>query len=147
MPLCQPGASTAIGRMRSRLSLTTRLFPLLECSNFLGQASPGLQQLVNAPAIVPASTNSNAVAKAAAAKPNVKPAALGASALLTKLQAFLSTPLIPLLLQAVNDLLQLIAKIQTVLFTLPGVNLLSVLFYRVCAESATQSRFWATCRR
>lgn len=46
-------------------------------------------------------------------------------------------PFVPLILKAVNELLQLISKIQGVLFTLPVVNILASAFYKVCAESAT----------
>ncbi|MFL6059687.1 MAG: hypothetical protein ACJ72E_00545, partial [Marmoricola sp.] len=46
-------------------------------------------------------------------------------------------PLVPLVLQAVNELLQLISKIQGILFTLPVVNILASAFYKICAESAT----------
>jgi hypothetical protein len=44
---------------------------------------------------------------------------------------------VPLLLQAIDSLLQLIAEIQGVLFTLPGLNILASAFYRICAESPT----------
>lgn len=59
-------------------------------------------------------------------------------ALIDTLQSIINTPLIQLLLTALNNLLQLISQIQAVLFTLPVLNVLSTLFYKVCAESATQ---------
>ena len=48
-----------------------------------------------------------------------------------------SLPLVPLLLKAVNELLQLVSKIQGKLFTLPVINLLAPAFYKICAESPT----------
>ena len=44
---------------------------------------------------------------------------------------------IPLLLAAIDALLQLISKIQGILFTLPGLNILASAFYKICAESPT----------
>lgn len=44
---------------------------------------------------------------------------------------------IPQLLAALDALLQLIAKIQGVLFTLPVLNILASAFYKICAESPT----------
>jgi hypothetical protein len=49
----------------------------------------------------------------------------------------LNEPLIPQLLQALTNVEQLVAQIQATLFTIPGLNLLATLFYKVCAESAT----------
>lgn len=59
-------------------------------------------------------------------------------ALANSLQSIINAPLIQLVLTALADLEQLIANIQAKLFTLPVLNLLSTLFYKVCAESATQ---------
>ncbi|WP_157538607.1 MULTISPECIES: hypothetical protein [unclassified Nocardioides] len=50
---------------------------------------------------------------------------------------FTSLPLVPQLLDALDELLQEVSKIQGKLFTLPVVNLLSPLFYKICAESPT----------
>lgn len=46
-------------------------------------------------------------------------------------------PAVPLVLDAVDTLLQEVSKVQDRLFTLPVVNLLAPLFYKICAESAT----------
>lgn len=46
-------------------------------------------------------------------------------------------PAVPLVLDALDALLQEVSKVQGKLFTLPVLNLLSPLFYRICAESAT----------
>src|SRR5205085_7242094 len=54
------------------------------------------------------------------------------------LNGVLTTPIIAFLLQALQDLLTLIANVQQILFTIPGLNLLAAAFYKVCAESATQ---------
>lgn len=43
-------------------------------------------------------------------------------------------PVVGLLLDAVDAVLQLVSQIQGKLFTLPVINLLSPLFYKVCAE-------------
>jgi hypothetical protein len=42
---------------------------------------------------------------------------------------------IPQLLAAIDALLQLIARIQGVLFTLPVLNIIASVFYKICAES------------
>jgi hypothetical protein len=63
---------------------------------------------------------------------------LNPNSLASTLQAILNAPLVALILKALADLEQLISRIQAVLFTLPVLNLASTLFYRVCAESATQ---------
>lgn len=46
-------------------------------------------------------------------------------------------PAVPLVLDALDALLREVSKIQGRLFTLPVLNLLSPLFYKICAESAT----------
>lgn len=46
-------------------------------------------------------------------------------------------PAVPLVLDALDALLLEVSKIQGRLFTLPVLNLLSPLFYKICAESAT----------
>ncbi|WGX99675.1 hypothetical protein QI633_14115 [Nocardioides sp. QY071] len=50
-----------------------------------------------------------------------------------------SLPLVPLVLDALDELLQEVGKVQGKLFTLPVVNLLSPLFYKICAESPTMT--------
>lgn len=50
---------------------------------------------------------------------------------------FISLPVVQILLNAVNNLLQLISQIQGQLFTLPGLNILASAFYKICAESPT----------
>ncbi|HLY34891.1 MAG TPA: hypothetical protein VKQ07_10200, partial [Jatrophihabitantaceae bacterium] len=100
--------------------------------DFTAPLSPRLQQL-NALPTLP--TNSNAGRGVTPQK--TTPTTLDPNVLVNKLGIF-NQPLIALLLQALQDLLQLIANIQAILFTLPVVNILATLFYRVCAESATQ---------
>lgn len=46
-------------------------------------------------------------------------------------------PAVPLVLDALDALLQEVSKVQDTLFTLPVVNLLAPLFYKICAESPT----------
>ncbi len=46
-------------------------------------------------------------------------------------------PAVPLVLDALDALLQEVSKVQAKLFTMPVVNLLAPLFYRICAESPT----------
>ena len=79
----------------------------------------------------PGGTNAGAPKLATHAGPS-------ALALANSLQPILNLPLVQLVLNALNSLEQLIANIQAKLFTLPVLNLLSTLFYKVCAESATQ---------
>ncbi|MCU1657396.1 MAG: hypothetical protein JWO57_2052 [Pseudonocardiales bacterium] len=103
-------------------------------TDFTTQASTRLQNLVGAPSVVPTKAKVNASASTTA----TTSASIDPNALMNKLQTVLNTPLVALILKAVADLEQLIGKIQQVLFTLPGLNLLASAFYRVCAESATQ---------
>ncbi|MFL6159265.1 MAG: hypothetical protein ACJ72D_24530 [Marmoricola sp.] len=86
--------------------------------------SSGLKKLLNTP-----DTTTSSQARAAIA-PNVVPTGLEPSPI-TKI------PGVPQVLAAVNSLLQLVAKIQGLLFTLPVVNILASAFYKICAESAT----------
>jgi hypothetical protein len=73
------------------------------------------------------------------AVPNLTPkASAHPLALASSLQSIINLPLVQLVLTALADLEQLISNIQAKLFTLPVLNLLSTLFYKVCAESATQ---------
>jgi hypothetical protein len=48
-----------------------------------------------------------------------------------------SLPLVPQVLAALDDVLQEVGKVQDRLFTLPVVNILAPLFYKICAESPT----------
>ncbi|MBO9524395.1 MAG: hypothetical protein J7518_22890 [Nocardioidaceae bacterium] len=89
------------------------------------QITPRLQALTSAPATQP-----EVSAPAAPPALTVVPTALKPNPL-TKL------PLVPLVLKAVNDVLQLVAQIQAKLFTLPVINLLAPAFYRICAQSPT----------
>ena len=68
----------------------------------------------------------------------VRASAAGPLALANSLQSIINNPIVQLILNALNSLEKLISQIQAVLFTLPVVNLLSTLFYKVCAESPTQ---------
>jgi hypothetical protein len=109
---------------------------LVTGANLLGSTSDRLQHLTSTP--TPASTTST-VQPATVNEPNatgVNPNALLSH--LTGLNGVLTTPVVAFLLQALQNLLQLIANIQQKLFTIPGLNLLAAAFYRVCAESATQ---------
>jgi hypothetical protein len=85
------------------------------------------------------SRSSSHAANAASGVTKLVPAPSGQPlALAHSLQSILNTPIVQTILNALNALEQLISKIQAVLFTLPVLNLLSTLFYKVCAESATQ---------
>ncbi|HET6154028.1 MAG TPA: hypothetical protein VFE15_13830 [Marmoricola sp.] len=88
--------------------------------------SSGLKALLGTPEALTAT----AAPKAAALTPAVVPTGLEPNPI-TKL------PLVPQVLAAVNELLQLVSKIEGVLFTLPVVNILASAFYKICAESAT----------
>jgi len=93
--------------------------------NVNGQVSDKLSSLIHGSSSSPrTSTFTPALA------PTVVPTGLEPNPI-TKL------PLVPLILKAVNELLQLISKIQGVLFTLPVVNILASAFYKICAESPT----------
>lgn len=94
-------------------------------TDLTSQTSPGLTKLLKAPAIDPVESQPQAVATPATTPTGLEPAPI------TQL------PLVPEVLQAVNDVLQLVSKIQGQLFTLPGLNLLATVFYKVCAESET----------
>jgi hypothetical protein len=94
-------------------------------TNPAAQVTPKLQQLMGAPDVVPTPSK----AKAALA-PTLVPTGLEANPIT-------QIPLVPLVLAAVDALLQLIAQIQGLLFTLPVVNILASVFYKICAESPT----------
>jgi hypothetical protein len=90
-----------------------------------GAASPELKKLVTQPAAAPQTSTPQAVS------PSAVPTGVPV------LDALLAVPLIPLVLKAINELLQVVTKIEQTLFTLPVVNLLATVFYRICAESPT----------
>jgi len=93
--------------------------------NVTGAMSPALRSLVGA---APTVTTSSSPAPAAA--PSLVPTGLEPNPIT-------QIPLVPLILNAVNALLQLISQIQGILFTLPVINILASAFYKICAESAT----------
>jgi hypothetical protein len=93
--------------------------------NVEGAASRQVTRRLDAPAMVPETSEPQALA----ALPVPVPLALPAN--------LLSVFPIPLLLKAIDSLLQLIAKIQGILFTLPVLNILASVFYKICAESPT----------
>ena len=107
-------------------------------ADLAAQTSSHLQGLVGAAQPAPTSTTLNGAATAATAEPKVTPTVINPNGLFDKLQSILDAPLVASILQALADLEQLIANIQQVLFTLPGLNILASAFYKVCAESATQ---------
>ncbi len=88
-------------------------------------ATDTLKKLVNAPTVVPTTSSPQA-----AVAPTLVPTGL-------EPHPITQLPLVPQLLAAVDSVLQLIAKIQGLLFTLPVVNILASVFYKICAESAT----------
>lgn len=90
-----------------------------------GSTSQELETLSGAPAIVPESSEP------------VAPTALVPTPTAFDPQSLLSIQPIPFLLNAINSLLQLISQIQGQLFTLPGLNILASVFYKICAESPT----------
>ncbi len=89
-----------------------------------GSASSELNNLITQPAMTPQTSTPHAVT------PTVVPTGVPV------VDTLLALPLVPLILKAINELLQLVANIEQKLFTLPVVNLLATVFYRVCAESA-----------
>lgn len=93
--------------------------------NHKAAASPQLKTLVNEPAPTLASSQPELLAT-----PTIDPTGV-------ELLDAIVVPLLELVLEAVNELLQVVANIQQTLFTLPGVNLLATVFYRICAESPT----------
>lgn len=94
-------------------------------SNSVAPTTPALRSLINTPDEEPTMS-----APQPAAAPMMTPTGLEPSPIT-------QIPLVPLVLQAVNEVLKLISKIQGVLFTLPVVNILATVFYKICAESAT----------
>jgi hypothetical protein len=90
-----------------------------------GSASGELKNLLTQTAIVPQSSTPKSVT------PSVVPTGV------PLIDAVLGIPLVPLILKAINELLQIVANIEQKLFTLPVVNVLASVFYRICAESPT----------
>ncbi|MBV6726753.1 hypothetical protein [Nocardioides daeguensis] len=91
------------------------------------------EELAEAPALTSAQQPRTTVA-APTAKASTNITAGAPSSFNDKLTAL---PAVPLVLNALDALLQEVSKIQGKLFTLPVINLLSPLFYRICAESPT----------
>lgn len=137
LPVPQELTSDALEDMSDRLltepSLTSADQPRANVSapsattttDLQGAASPQLQKLVNAPSVVPSSSTPTAAAAPTATPTGFTPLGVG------------GLPGMPVLLEAVNELLQLVSTIEGTLFTLPGVNLLASAFYRICGESPT----------
>ncbi len=92
--------------------------------NLKATTSPGLRQLINAPTLVP----DKGKAKAPATPGNPQSLTPG---------PILGLPILPILLEIVDTLLQIIADVQGVLFTVPVLNLLAPAFYKICAEAPT----------
>lgn len=86
----------------------------------------GLQSLVNAPEV----DTTPSAPQTLNVTPNSIPTGL-------EPHPITQLPLVPQLLAAVNSVLKLVSQIQAVLFTLPVVNILASVFYKICAESAT----------
>ncbi len=96
-------------------------------SNLAAQTTGAVQNMISTPAPTP---------KASQPQGPATPAVVPATPVpnpITKI------PLVPQILQGVQDLLQLVSKIEGVLFTLPVVNILASAFYKICAESPTMS--------
>ena len=93
--------------------------------NLKATTSPELRKLLNAPAVVPGASKPKAPAAASADPEPLVP------------NKVLGLPLVPQVLEAVAELLQLVSSIQGQLFTLPVVNPLASAFYKICAESPT----------
>ena len=139
-----PAMQNAENALANSPSLTTASLPKADVttpvtttsSNLAGNASARLQDLANAPQQAVTESTSSAGYTGHPDVTTVDPNALLNR--LSGLDGVLTTPIVAFLLQALQDLLQLIANIQQKLFTIPGLNLLAAAFYRVCAESATQ---------
>ncbi len=142
--LSSDAVKAAESRLLSQPSLTSAGMPkanattptVTTSSNLAGSASDRLQSLVGANT----KTSQSKVTKNNVAVPNAT--GVNPNVVLNKLSALdgiITSPIVAFLLQALQNLLALIANIQQILFTIPGVNLLAAAFYRVCAESATMS--------
>lgn len=94
-------------------------------TNSATAATPELSQLLGAPPMTPTSSQPQAAMAPASTPSGLDP------------HPITQIPLVPQVLAAVDALLQLVATIQGVLFTLPVVNLLASGFYKICAESPT----------
>lgn len=122
-----------VGDLSSEPSLTSADQPRADVDapkttvneNDKAAASPELKTLVNEPAPTLTSSQPELLAT-----PTIDPTGV-------ELLDAIVVPLLELVLEAVNELLQVVANIQQTLFTLPGVNLLATVFYRICAESPT----------
>ncbi|RNL61330.1 hypothetical protein EFK50_18410 [Nocardioides marmoriginsengisoli] len=117
----------------SEPSLTTAQLPKADVTvpstttskDLTGQVTPKLQKLMDAPDVVPTTSEAQE-----AQAPSLVPTGLEPNPIT-------QIPLVPLVLKAVNEVLKLVAQIQGLLFTLPVVNILASAFYKICAESAT----------
>ncbi len=94
-------------------------------TNSATETTPSLQQLLNAPPVATTSSQPQTAMAPASSPSGLDP------------HPITQLPLVPLVLAAVDSLLQLVATIQGVLFTLPVVNVLAAGFYKICAESPT----------
>lgn len=91
------------------------------------------EELAEAPSLTSArQPRTSAAAPTPRSSSNITAGAPGAF-----LDELTAVPAVPRVLDAVDALLQEVAKVQRTLFTLPVVNLLAPLFYRICAESST----------
>lgn len=91
------------------------------------------EDLAEAPSLTSArQPRSSAAAPTPRTSSNITAGAPGAF-----LDELTAVPAVPLVVDAVDALLQEVAKVEQTLFTLPVVNLLAPLFYRICAESST----------
>lgn len=93
--------------------------------NAAGPLTPSLKNLIGAPAVQTTPSAPQALVAPSAVPTGLEPSPIT------------QIPLVPQILEAVNEVLKLVAQIQGVLFTLPVVNVLASVFYRICAESAT----------
>lgn len=91
------------------------------------------EELAEAPSLTSArQPRTSAAAPTPRTSSNITAGASGAF-----LDELTAVPAASLVLDAVDALLQEVAKVEQTLFTLPVVNLLAPLFYRICAESPT----------
>lgn len=91
--------------------------------NLAAQTSPELRELLSEPAVEPDPTDPEPAPEPEPAPVSLEPAPVT------------RVPGVPQLLEAVEELAQLVSRIQGQLFTLPVVNLLAPAFYKICAES------------
>ncbi len=88
-------------------------------------ATPELKSFMSSPAPTTTSSGPQAQSLQTSTAPGLEPHPITA------------LPLVPAILEAISELLQVVATIQQQLFTLPVLNLLASAFYRICAESPT----------